>query len=205
MSCTLLFLLLYCIMSTCTGTGQKVVLLSGWLQSGKDTVGGFLQELGYQRYAFADILKDKCAREMGVPRLLMDTTIGKESQWKGATVRTHLINYGQNARASDPFIWVREACKSAVEDRHPLVVFTDWRMKDEFDFVVDTFGRDNVTCVRIHRWDEPPLADITECQLDTFDFDVHIKNRGSLQDLRSAVLSNLGNSQEEEVGISRSL
>jgi hypothetical protein len=59
---------------------KKIVILSGWKGSGKDTVANFLSnELDYKRIAFADFLKDIVARQYNIPRHYFDDRILKES------------------------------------------------------------------------------------------------------------------------------
>lgn len=59
---------------------MKVVAISGWKRSGKDTVAGQLIETeGFKRVAFADPLKDSVAREYGIPREHCDDPKYKEA------------------------------------------------------------------------------------------------------------------------------
>lgn len=58
----------------------KVIALSGWKGSGKDTVASILiGSHGYKRYAFADVLKDMVADEFNIPRNYCDDVSVKES------------------------------------------------------------------------------------------------------------------------------
>jgi hypothetical protein len=59
---------------------MKVVAISGWKRSGKDTVAGQLIETeGFKRVAFADPLKDSVAREYSIPREHCDDPAFKEA------------------------------------------------------------------------------------------------------------------------------
>jgi hypothetical protein len=58
---------------------KKVLALSGFKQSGKDTAAQYLQEFhSFERVAFADPLKDMTALEYGVSRADMDNPNRKE-------------------------------------------------------------------------------------------------------------------------------
>lgn len=47
----------------------KIIALSGWAKSGKDTLAKYLEEtVGTTRLAFADILKDEVSKQYGFPR-----------------------------------------------------------------------------------------------------------------------------------------
>jgi len=59
---------------------MKVIAISGWKRSGKDTVAGQLIETeGFKRVAFADPLKDSVAKEYGIPREHCDDPKFKEA------------------------------------------------------------------------------------------------------------------------------
>lgn len=59
---------------------MKVVAISGWKRSGKDTVGEYLKRTyGFSRVAFADPLKDMAAKEYGFPRDHADDPAFKEA------------------------------------------------------------------------------------------------------------------------------
>ena len=59
---------------------MKVVAISGWKRSGKDTAANYLvDEYGYNRVAFADVLKDMVAQEYDIPRGHCDDPQFKEA------------------------------------------------------------------------------------------------------------------------------
>lgn len=59
---------------------MKVIAISGWKRSGKDTIAGqLIQEHGFKRVAFADPLKDSVAKEYGIPREHCDDPAFKEA------------------------------------------------------------------------------------------------------------------------------
>jgi hypothetical protein len=58
---------------------MKVIAISGWKRSGKDTAAAYLVSNGYTRAAFADVLKDMVAAEYNIPRSHCDDPEYKES------------------------------------------------------------------------------------------------------------------------------
>jgi hypothetical protein len=59
---------------------MKVVAISGWKRSGKDTAANYLvEEYGATRVAFADVLKDMVAKEYNIPRTYCDDPAFKEA------------------------------------------------------------------------------------------------------------------------------
>lgn len=59
---------------------MKVIAISGWKRSGKDTIAEqLIKEHGFKRVAFADPLKDSVAQEYGIPRSHCDDPAFKEA------------------------------------------------------------------------------------------------------------------------------
>ena len=58
---------------------MKVIAISGWKRSGKDTAANLLISSGYERVAFADVLKDMVAKEYNIPREHCDDPNFKEA------------------------------------------------------------------------------------------------------------------------------
>ena len=56
----------------------RVIAISGWKQSGKDTAAEVLIEKGFKRVAFADVLKDRVASDFNIPRDYLDNPDYKE-------------------------------------------------------------------------------------------------------------------------------
>jgi len=186
---------------------RTVIMLSGWLQSGKDTVGAYLCEsFGFKRFAFADVLKDDVSATYDIPRESLDTTAGKDAifnQETGQTVRDLLINHGQAKRAENPDYWVSRVISTIekMENEDPLgnvftrIVITDWRFPNEFKSMKTyvnggAWQEDPCSAIygwRINRWKEPPLQDVTELALDTFKFDKVLDNTGTIEQLDSKV------------------
>lgn len=164
---------------------MNVVMLSGWLKSGKDAVGDRLvRRHGFVRLAFADALKDEVAALHGIPRELMDTQKGKD------VVRDVIIAHAQARRAQDPRYWIDAVARGIIRAAGSGVVVTDWRFPNEHDALRDAAlcAGGTVRAWRVRRWQEPPLHDPTEQALDAWTrFDAHIDNTGTLDDLHLAV------------------
>lgn len=59
---------------------MKVIAISGWKRSGKDTIAEqLIKEHSFKRVAFADPLKDSVAQEFGIPRSHCDDPAFKEA------------------------------------------------------------------------------------------------------------------------------
>jgi hypothetical protein len=175
---------------------MKIYLLSGWSGSGKDTVGSILiQTYGFQRFAFADILKQMVATEFGFPVELAHTEAGKNTviSSTGKTVRQLLIQRGQEIRneKGDLGFFARGV---ATEIQNLVysgtipegIVITDWRLPVEYETLKQCLTYPIVK-VRVRRWGQhtSPIADSeTEHQLDTWTFDCIVNNLGNgLRDL----------------------
>lgn len=157
-------------------------MVSGWLQSGKDSVGALLQQYGYRRMAFADALKDEASAMFGIERKLMDCPEGKASlhAQSGITVREVLIQHGEHRRNQDLDYWVNKILPSLGTSD---VVITDWRFPHEYASLRDRFGP-AVVAWRINRWAQPPIIDTSETSLDGFHaFDAIIQNTGTHAEL----------------------
>jgi molybdopterin-guanine dinucleotide biosynthesis protein len=59
---------------------MKIILITGWSESGKDTIGEYLTtNHDYVRFAFADEIKYVASQLYGFPRALADTQEGKRT------------------------------------------------------------------------------------------------------------------------------
>lgn len=174
---------------------RTVVMLSGWMQSGKDTVGSYLcKHFGFSRFAFADVLKDEVSEMWNVPRDMLDTGEGKATVIEpetGRTARDVLIAHGQRRRSENPAYWVERVIHSIEskekKDEHEgtritirRIVITDWRFPNEYAFfkryICSDEAKGKVHAWRIDRWTTPPLRDPTELALDDFPFDCVLLN-----------------------------
>lgn len=162
-----------------------VIMVSGYLQSGKDVVGKRLcQAHGFTRVAFADLLKQQVSELFNLNRAALDTQVGKDAVVRGRTVRSILIEHGQLRRKQNANYWVECVLDTIQIQKYKRVVITDWRFPNEYARLAEQAV---VRSWRIDRWDAPPLIDETEIALDSFPFDVRIDNKGSLADLCAKV------------------
>lgn len=163
-----------------------LVMISGYMQSGKDTVGGYLcNKYGFQRFAFADILKDEVAHTFSLDRNSLDCQKAKASTVKldngeNKTIREILIDHGMMRRAQDADYWIKKVHLKISQSMCKRAVVTDWRFPNEWSMLNEKLTNDgyDVHTWRIQRWNEPPLVNITETTLDTFSFS-HVIDNGS--------------------------
>ncbi len=124
-------------------TRMKIILLSGWSQSGKDTLGARLvAEHECKRFAFADPVKDVAASLYGFDRKLADTQEGKvtvvpQRNWlmpAGRTVREWVIQVGEDRKkVHGAGVWAEKIADQilAAPSFRGRYVITDWRFPEE--------------------------------------------------------------------------
>jgi hypothetical protein len=96
------------------------------------------------------------------------------------TRRALCILEGSTKRSTDPDYWVKQAVAKA--EPRGLYVVSDLRYKNEAESL-RRFGGDGVKLIRVNRFDSSPSSDPSERDLDDYDFDVVIENRGTISDL----------------------
>ena len=159
----------------------KLIWLSGWASSGKDTAAEVLCRGGAKRLAFADSLKDMVAKKYGFPRHWCDSVEGKATVISeyGASVRELLIKDSFEAKKQDINVFARivfEKILNEFVNGTKIIVISDWRFPHEYHFITGApAGIDPIT-VRITRPGLDPLTDDSEHQLDLWDFNQHIEN-----------------------------
>lgn len=179
-------------------TDSIVILLSGYLGSGKDAVGAHLvKSYGFCRYAFADSLKDEVSACYTLDREGMNTQDGKNrmitlSDDHGhckspISVRELLISHGQMRRAQNIDYWVDKVAAKIMANRDHLIVITDWRFPNEYKKLHGYLRGWTLETFRINRWIRPPLFDESELALDNFSFNKVIENNGTLDTLVNIV------------------
>ena len=173
-----------------------IIGLSGYAQSGKDTVAQILvEDYGYTRVAFADKLRELLFA-MDPPVGIDNHTVGLQNYvevygWDVAKqhphVRSMLQNLGLGARQLfGPQFWINEAMKSMLNDPRPDLkyVITDVRFINEADMVKANNGqvwrvkRDSVRPVNGH---------VSESQMDDYQVDQILKNDGSIEELKELI------------------
>lgn len=178
-----------------------VLLLSGRAGCGKDAAASLLmEEVGFQRFAFADFLKRDVAAKYDLPLDLFHTTAKdhplQDPKFGGKTPRTLLLDHARIARAIDLDVYARQvaaAIKEAVVSdpvRNSRFVISDWRYRREYDFLTKAlFGFAELLCVRITRHNLPIIDDPSERDLLAQPMHAMIDNDGSIADLRDMLKS----------------
>jgi hypothetical protein len=129
---------------------SKIVLLTGYAGTGKDTLAWHLEQShGYKRYAFADALK-QMAVDIRIPirvpatgRYIQSPTLEDFEELKRdpeSNARQVLQDLGNCVREHNSSYWVRvivERIKREVPER---VVITDCRYENEFGIFSFNFG-----------------------------------------------------------------
>ena len=173
-----------------------IIMLSGYMKSGKDTAGDHLcSKYGFKRFAFADVLKDEISEIYNIERSILDTQEGKSQIFHtcntstkncqcNITIRKILINHGQERRAQDINYWVNKVLNSITKNATSTqrFVITDWRFENEY-YRMKEYSNTSVVSWRIDRWNDIPYQDVTETQLDHFNFDIIIQNKQDLDEL----------------------
>jgi len=194
---------------------MKVIMISGWKRSGKDTSADYLVEkYGFERISFAGPLKDMVAAEYGIPRshcddpefkerpILTLPAIGSDNFTKAFlqiigpelkevdgvkywTPRALCISKGSTNRAVRSDYWVKRAVDEMKKNPEKVYIISDVRYKTEMRQVLEFAGKENVTSIRIQRFDTNPSTDASEIDMDDYnDFDYMIANRGTLEGLQ---------------------
>lgn len=174
-----------------------IIGLTGYAQSGKDTVAKILVEnYGYTRVAFADKIReylydmnpmvDNVAFE---PIFLKDRVDrdGWEVAKKNPQIRRTLQNAGVSARkVFGEGFWVHEAMKTILDDPRPDMnyVITDVRFLNEADMIRANNGQ----IWRIKRLGVDAVnAHVSESQMDGYQVDQIFTNNSSIEDLELMV------------------
>lgn len=186
-----------------------IILLSGYRGHGKDTfysrlVDGtassrYLVSLHgsavhcpqgrYRRLAFADVLKEKCARRLGVSLVELDARkdfpldVHYEFQivvpTGVATYRDVLIDVGAVKRRKDPNYFINEVSARLLADPGCITVITDWRYVNEHAVLAATMAEHGRRFfpARLHRDGAPIPGDgeLVEHQLDLFHFEMKVE------------------------------
>jgi hypothetical protein len=166
-----------------------IIGLSGYAQSGKDTVADYLvKQHGFTKVSFADPIRQALilldpkvtiADMQGVPLSTAVAGLGWENvkvdspdvrglmQRMGTEVGRQL--FGEN-------FWVNQAMAKAAE--YPRVVFADVRFENEAKSILEASGA---------VWRVSANGHISETSLDNYSFTKEVNNIGSLEDLYETV------------------
>lgn len=186
----------------------RVLALSGWRKSGKDTTADFLvREYGYTKLSFAAKLKDMVSTTYGVERALLDSQTHKEMPLyhlpacttDAFTVRIHemlgselksgywtpralCILEGSIKRAVNANFWVKSVASDilAAPSRDKFVI-SDMRYTSEADTLRILLP--TVITLRIDRFETIDTLDPSERDLDNYKFDIELGNKGTVEEL----------------------
>jgi len=165
-----------------------IIGLSGYAQSGKDTVAELLcLNYGYHRISFAQPMRDALMRlnpKVGPePLAHLVEDFGWEVAKQNLEVRRLLQVFGTEVGREmfGESFWIDIAFKQIEQER---VVFADVRFPNEAQAIVDKGGQ----VWRVQRENHKPInLHSSETALDNWRFDDVIFNAGSLDDLADEV------------------
>lgn len=183
---------------------MKIIMISGWKRSGKDTSADYLVEkYGFERISFAGPLKDMVAAEYGIPRshcddpefkekpILSLPAIGSDNFTKAFlqiigpelkeingvkywTPRALCISKGSTNRSVRSDYWVKRAVEEMQKNPEKTYIISDVRYKTEMNQVIEFAGKENVISIRINRFETNPSQDASEIDLDDYNKFDHI-------------------------------
>jgi hypothetical protein len=175
--------------------GYEIIGLTGYAQSGKDTVASVLVEkYGYRRIAFADKIRDflyeinpmVACSPTGYLQDLVDL-VGWDAAKQEPQVRRLLQDLGNSARKLfDKDIWITAAL-STVQSGERVVV-TDVRFENEAEKIKELGGQ----LWRVKRVGFGPVNDhVSESELDGYKVSQIFVNNGTLEDLEVLITTRM--------------
>lgn len=191
---------------------RKLIAISGWRNSGKDTSADFLvSEYGYEKLSLAAVLKDLVAEQYNLPRWFMDDREKKEAPLTNYPVipgdafstnihrmlqselssgywtpRALCILEGSIKRSVYSNYWVRYVLSKMQSDKH--YVISDLRYKTEADTFRMLLPENELLLIRLNRFDNIDTQDASERDLDDYPFDSYVqKNIQTLPELHQAL------------------
>ena len=170
-------------------TKPLLILISGWAHAGKDSVAKILVETyDFQKYAFADPIKQKVAEEEGIPlEWCYDQKRKAEALPSNPerTLREELIRVGEDARELDKEVWAKvigEKIQKCIKKGKRKFVVSDWRMIEELWALQKLIPDATILPIRVVRPSQliSPVPDWTEYSLMGFPFWREIENSGTI-------------------------
>jgi hypothetical protein len=130
----------------------KIILVSGYARAGKDTfASNMIQPLSVaHRVSFAYELKEIANKTLWMLGLNHIDLHRDEDKVK---YRDILIGIARTARAADPAIFARLACRriNEIYSAGSHVIVTDWRYANEHEYLCEKFGHTNIVTVMVER------------------------------------------------------
>jgi hypothetical protein len=166
-----------------------ILLISGWAHAGKDSVAKILVETyDFQKYAFADPVKQKVAEDEGIPlEWCYDQKKKAEALPSNPqkTLREELIRVAEDARELDKEVWAKviaEKIQKAIRKGKTKFVISDWRMIQELWALQKMIPEAAILPVRVVRPSQliSPVPDATEYNLLGFPFWRIVHNSGTI-------------------------
>ena len=169
-----------------------LILLTGWARSGKDSAAALLSdELQFERYAFADSLKEDVSHKTCLPVQLFHSNLTKDEPLEHMgklTPRDLILQHALSIRKVDPDFYTKRIIDLIREFPSKRVVISDWRYRREYQIISTDLARSyTIRRVRITRKNIKPSEDPSEHDLDDEIVDTTITNDGSISDLRDAL------------------
>lgn len=168
----------------------KLIGISGYARSGKDTAAKALTDIGWTRKAFADALKRDAGLALRNSLLAGNFNPPQEevAPWftdpaLKETYRPFLVEYGRAMRALRPEYWIARLALEIKPDS--CYVITDVRYADEAAWV----RRHGGTVVEIVRPGVFPANKEEKNSMAAFEPDAHIHNNGTIENLREQLLA----------------
>lgn len=194
----------------------RLIALSGWRRSGKDTTAMYLEKsYGYTPISFAKKLKDSVAEQYSLPRYILDDQSLKEEPIRTLPIipgdsfaskiqemlRTELksgfwtpralcILEGSIKRSVYSNYWVASVLSEVQANPDKKYVITDMRYRTEADTIKILMP--NTKMIRINRFSSIETEDPSERDLDNYPFDLVLNNAGGIGDLQHQVDIHLG-------------
>ncbi len=162
----------------------KIVLLNGFMGSGKDTLGQLIcqHDSRFRRYALSEISKDIASERHGFERHLADHPEAKNiarPEHNNLSIRDLVRQIWVETDQIDKLLFTNKVIAKIIQDNVSHVVITDFRLPRDFDRFVAVFGQDNVMTIKIQRQSispPPRQTHFEEYKLENFNFDHIITN-----------------------------
>ena len=169
-----------------------IIGLSGYAQAGKDTVAQMLvEDYGYTRLGFADIIKKACYHldpiinldgmrlahavdKYGWDEVKLIPEVRRLLQIMGSEVGRDLI---------DPQIWIELTLFNVKSD--DKIVISDVRFRNEAEEIKWRHGQ--VWRISRIQKDTPVSIHRSETDMDSWDFDQYISNNGTFEELSTQI------------------